>query len=119
MLLTAFRAPGTGRRQAEPSERLKAENVRLHRRIAALEETAASDHAALQQTAFELGETVHELAAEQAEHDKTMRLLDAAVATNDTLQTAYTAGPQHRRAMPLWEAPFATTDPAGIPGGVR
>ncbi|NUP46164.1 MAG: hypothetical protein HOW97_02450 [Catenulispora sp.] len=137
-LITTLRAPGTGRRQADPIARLAAENQRL-------QEQVDQARAELRHTASVLGEFVVLLGEEQAAHWQTREERDQAVRANrsnseaETLQTDVTAlraaiadqyveepgpGPQYRpyprfptnriRVVPLWLAPFATTDPGHV-----
>ena len=138
-IMTTFRAPGHGRRQANPLDRIAAELQRE-------QEARQRAEAELRHTASVLGEFVVLLGEEQAAHWQTREARDTAVRANesnvnaDTIQTDVTAlratiadivpedarpVPQYRpfwrlpmsavRVVPLWRSPQAA-HPARIPG---
>jgi hypothetical protein len=81
-LLTEWRAPGAGRRQADHCERLAGEAARLRSRLRTMERALAAEQAAHRATARELGETVHALMAEREARGQAEQLLTAALDVN-------------------------------------
>jgi hypothetical protein len=145
-LIATFRAPGHGRRQAKPEDRLAAEVLRLRAELKREQEARRITHAELRQTASVLGEWVALLGEEQAAHFETRSRLDTAVRANesnvnaDTIQTDVTAlraaiadvVPEDARPVPqyrpFWRLPMSAirvvplwhspqaAHPARIPG---
>lgn len=81
-LLTEWRAPGVGRRQAGRCERLAGEAARLRARLRTVERQLAEEQAVQLATARELGEMVHALLAERQAHGETRQLLASALDVN-------------------------------------
>jgi hypothetical protein len=124
-----LRAPGHGRRQADPNARLAAENQRLRDRVRDLEHQLAGAglyiegqrqrieeereqrHAEVAQVARVLGEQVWELRAEQEAHAVTKARLDTALwprSEDDTVRTDV-------RDLPLPMADIVPEDARPVP----
>lgn len=137
-LLTDFRAPGSGRRQARREDRLAADNARLRRLLSGAE-------ALIEGLRVQLADRDQELTDEKTAHADARRRLEIAIRANrcnseaETVTTDVTAlraavadqyvdpepaGPQYapyRRivgrtvtVMPLWASPQAA-GPTNIP----
>lgn len=148
-LIATFRAPGHGRRQANPEARLAAEVERLRAELQRERNARQITHAELRHTASVLGEWVVLLGEEQVLHRQTRERLDIAVRSNtanvnaDTIQTDVSAlratiadiVPEDARPVPqyrpFWRLPKSAihvvplwrspqaAHPARIPGAVE